>query len=109
MADEYVTRELFDITIQNVKEKAEMDKELLNARIDTLQAVMEKNFALLDEKLEHVTDTLTVAYSGHDRRLDDFDKRIDDIMKSQSLWFTVFGIIFAVATIIVPVLQNFLK
>ena len=102
MADEYVTRELFDITIQNVKEKAEMDKELLNARIDTLQAVMEKNFALLDEKLEHVTDTLTVAYAGH-------DKRIDDIMKSQSLWFTVFGIIFAIATIVVPVLQNFLK
>ena len=79
-----------------------MDNELTNARIDKLQIAMEKNFALLDEKLEHVTDTLTVAFNS-------LDKRIDDVRQSQNLWFTVFGIIFAVVPIAVVIVQSVLK
>ena len=113
---EYVTRELFDLQIKHIEERANLDRELTNERMDKLQAVMEKNFAtvngridVIEEKLEHVTDTLTVAINGVDKRIDDLDKRIDDIHQSQTLWFTVFGILIAVVPIAVAVVQSFLK
>ena len=99
---EYVPRELFDMQIENIKERINSDKELNNERMEKLHAVMEKNFALLDEKIEHVTDTLTTAING-------LDKRIDDMHQSQTLWFTVFGILVAVVPIAVAVVQSFIK
>ncbi len=115
LATDYVPRELFDIHLQNIRERASSEKELTDERFEKLQAIMEKNLAeykvmikevngridVLDEKLEHVTDTLTVAISG-------LNERIDDIHQSQTLWFTLFGILIAVVPIAVAVVQNFI-
>ena len=93
---EYVPRDLFDIHLQNIRDRENSDKELNEERFDKLQTIMEKNFALLNEKLEHVTDTLTVA-------INDTNTRIDDIHASQNKWFTVFGILFTAAAVITPI------
>ena len=61
---EYVPRELFDIHLQSIRERANSDKELGDERLEKFQAVMEKNFAtlqgqinVLSEKIDHVSNT----------------------------------------------------
>ena len=135
---EYVPRELFDVHLQNIRDRANSDKELSDEKFDKLQMILEKNLAeyktlmernsaeframveknsaefktmiaevngridVLDEKLEHTTDTLTVAIGG-------LEKRMDDMQQSMSLWLTVFGILAAVVPIAVAVVQGFMK
>ena len=133
LATDYVPRELFDIHLQNIRERASSEKELTDERFEKLQAIMEKNLAEykvmmkevngridvldekiehmaknLDEKIEHVTDTLTVAINGLGERMDGLEKRIDDVHQSQALWFTLFGVLVAVVPIAVAVVQSFI-
>ena len=123
----YVPRELFDVHIQGIKERADSDKELTSEKIDKLQAVIEKNFAelnssiirldekfqgqinVLNEKIDHTVDTLTVAIDGTNTRIDGLEKRIDDLHNSHNKWFTVFSVIFGVTAIAVAVIQVFTK
>ena len=102
-------------------------KELTSEKIDKLQAIIEKNFvelnssiirldekfqgqiSVLNEKIEHAVDTLTVAINGTNTRIDGLEKRIDDLHNSHNKWFTVFSVIFGVTAIAVAVIQVFTK
>ena len=94
----------------------EADKKLTDEKFEKFQMILEKNLAeyktmiievngridVLSEKLEHTTDSLTIAIL-------DLDKRIDDIRQTQNLWFSIFGIIATVVPIAVVVIQSFAK
>ncbi|MBQ7069495.1 MAG: hypothetical protein IJM82_10065 [Synergistaceae bacterium] len=122
-ASEFVTRELFDTQIQSIKDKIEADKKLTDEKFEKFQMILEKNLAeyktmiievngridVLSEKLEHTTDSLTIAILDLDKRIDTMDKRIDDIRQTQNLWFSIFGIIATVVPIAVVVIQSFAK
>ena len=96
---EYVPRELFDMHLQSIRERANSDKEISDEKFDKFQMILEKNLAeyktmitevngridVLEEKLEHTTDTLTVAINGVNSRIDSLEKRIDDVHQSLSL------------------------
>ena len=119
---EYVPRELFEIHLQSIRERANSDKELGDERLEKFQAVMEKNFAtlqgqinVLSEKIDHVADTLNekiervestinkridgleetigVAIQGTHERIDGLEKRIDDQKHYMNVWFAVLAAI----------------
>ena len=91
---EYVPRELFEIHLQSIRERANSDKELGDERLEKFQAVMEKNFATLqgqinvlsekidrvsnttNEKIDHVSDTLNEKI---DRVADTLSTKIDRV------------------------------
>ena len=101
----------------------EADKKLTDEKFEKFQMILEKNLAeyktmiievngridVLSEKLEHTTDSLTIAILDLDKRIDTMDKRIDDIRQTQNLWFSIFGIIATVVPIAVVVIQSFAK
>ena len=132
LENEYVPQNIFDLHIQNIKERATSDRELFDERFEKLQAIMEKNLSeykaiaseingkievlnekiennkvYFDEKIEHVTDTLTVAINDTNTRIDDTNKRIDDMNASQNKWFMLFGILMTVVPIAVAIIQSF--
>ena len=120
---EYVPRELFDMHLQSIRERANSDKEISDEKFDKFQMILEKNLAeyktmitevngridVLEEKLEHTTDTLTVAINGVNSRIDSLEKRIDDVHQSLSLWLGIMGFLIAVVPIAVAVVQSFIK
>ena len=114
VVSEFVPKELFDIHIQNIRDKAASDEKftdarfqalekLLDERFNRLQAVVEKNLAehkavaaktegridTLNERIEHAIDTLSIAISNNNQRLDDLR---DEIAKKQSFSFAKWGI-----------------
>ena len=99
---EYVQQREFDIYIQNIKERADIDRELTAARFDKFEAVMEQKIADLKGEI----NSISTAIEG---LLD----RFDDMKDYQNKWFTVFGILFTAAAIIAPVavalIQKFVK
>ena len=78
-------------------------------KIDQLAIEVNGRIDVLSEKLEHTTDSLTIAILDLDKRIDTMDKRIDDIRQTQNLWFSIFGIIATVVPIAVVVIQSFAK
>ena len=100
MVIDYVPQREFDIYIQNIKERADSDKELTAERFDKFQAVMEKNFSEMKAEIKRVEDTVSVAVMG-------LSDRFDDMKDYQNKWFTVFGILFTVITVAFSVVAFF--
>ena len=115
---EYVPKNLFELHIQNLRDKSSSDEKLnderiksverlLSERIDTIIALMEKNLAeyktaatktdgkidVISAKLEHAIDSLTIAINGNEKRLDDFKQ---DIQEKQSHYFARWSIFTAI-------------
>ena len=130
---EYVPKNLFELHIQNLRDKSSSDEKLnderiksverlLSERIDTIIALMEKNLAeyktaatktdgkidVISAKLEHAIDSLTIAINGNEKRLDDFKQ---DIQEKQSHYFarwSIFTAIFVGAVqVIISVILHF--
>lgn len=109
---EYVPRELFDIHLQSIRDRANSDKEVSDERLEKFQAVMEKNFAtlqgqinVLSEKIDHVADTLGVAIDGTNNRIDNVEKRIDDLHHSHNIWFAILGFFAAAVPVAIAIVQ----
>ena len=110
----FVPKSLFELHIQNLRDKTTSDEKLNNERIksvermiderlDTILALMEKNLAeykaaaaktdgkvdVIAAKLEHTIDSLTIAINSNEKRLDDFKQ---DIQEKQSGFFARWGI-----------------
>ena len=113
METAYVSREVFEE--RDEKNQAVIEKNLsdirseikaldtkLGAKMDVLNARMD----ILDLKIDKVEGNLSTAIEG---LLDRFDEMRD----YQNKWFTVFGILFAAASIIVPIvvalIQHYVK
>ena len=114
---EYVPQREFDIYIQNIKERADSDKELTAERLDRFEAVIDKKLSemkneinavniTLNTKIDNVEDRLSTAVAG-------VIDRLDDMKDYQNKCFTLFGILFTAAAIIAPVavalIQKFVK
>ena len=104
---EYVPQREFDIYIQNIRERADSDKELTAERFDKFEAVVDKKISelsgevkRLDVKIDKVEDFLSTAIAG-------VVDRLDDIKEYQNKWFTVFGILFTVITVAFSVVAFF--
>lgn len=115
---EYVPKNLFELHIQNLRDKSSSDEKLnderiksveklLSERIDTIIALIEKNLAeykaaatktdgkidVITAKLEHAVDSLTIAINANEKRLDDFKQ---DIQEKQSHYFSRWSIFTAI-------------
>ena len=80
--------------------RTELKSEIgdVQAEISKIRAEQANMKLYFEEKIEHVTDTLTVAIT-------DLDKRIDDMHQNHNKWFTVFGVLFAGLSIVLAVMQ----
>ena len=129
---EYVTKEVFDETIQRIESKIDYQREITDSRFEKMLAIMEKNSAelkleiknldmkidagldslnmkidtglkILDMKIDKLDDTLSISIMGTNERIDSLEKRFEDMKEFQNKWFTVFGILFSVAAVVAPV------
>ncbi|MBR1486527.1 MAG: DUF1640 domain-containing protein [Synergistaceae bacterium] len=125
---EYVSQKIFDLQIGNIKYRLDTERERVNDRLEKNQAVADKNMAEVKEMFSEIRSEINsvrsemraeirelrseikgeikVLYTeikATDNRIDGLEKRFDDMKESQNKWFTVFGILFTVATIIAPV------
>lgn len=66
----------------------------------------------VDKKVDYIDGKLTVLINSTNDRITGLEKRFDDMKEYQNKWFTVFGILFAVAAIVAPlataVVQHFM-
>lgn len=111
---DYVPKDVFELHIQSLREKSTSDEKLNDARIktverlldermDTMLALMEKYLAdyravsaktdgkidVINAKLEHAVDSLTIAINGNEKRLEDFKQ---EFQAKQSSSFARWGI-----------------
>ena len=117
METEYVSQKIFDLQLDNIKYRAETDRERVDNRLEKNQAVIDKNMAevkamfaelraeirVLDKKIDNVDEKLTASNQATNEKISGIEKRFDDLKESQNKWFTVFGILFTAAAIIAPV------
>lgn len=121
---EYVPQNIFDLHIQNLRERAISEKELSDEKFDKFQAIIEKNLAeykiligdlkselkadiasvknelsntngridMLEEKIDHLTDSLVIMNDNTNQRIDDSKTKT--------------GIYIAVGAVVVAVLQT---
>ena len=129
VANDFITREVFEAYIQGINSRLEADEKLDDMRIKKIEAIMDKNMAdingaikllsehtaqgfnlmnerlnttnerihhvekLFDEKLEHVTDKLTVAINNLDNRITDMK---EDLKHEQNKSIAKLGIAIAI-------------
>ena len=109
----YVQQREFDIYIQNIKERADSDKELTAARFDKFEAVMDKKISNIEKEVAEVRSDLKVIDEKLSMAIAGLVDRFDDMKEHQNKWFTLFGILFTAAAIIAPVavalIQKFVK
>lgn len=91
------------------RDEYEANNRLIDEKFNRVLTVIEKNFELTNEKIEHVVDTFTVAINGTNNRIDSLEKRFDDMRQTMSLWFTVFGLLVVAVPIAVAVVQAFVN
>ena len=99
----YVQQREFDIYIQNIKERADSDKELTAARFDKFEAVMDKKISNIEKEVAEVRSDLKVIDEKLSMAIAGLVDRFDDMKEHQNKWFTLFGILFTATPIITPV------
>ncbi|MBQ7196502.1 MAG: hypothetical protein IJS40_03740 [Synergistaceae bacterium] len=125
---EYVSQKIFDLQLDNLKYRANTERERIDDRLEKNQAVVDKNmaevkamFTELRAEIHSVRDelrseikevrnelkgdikVLSVEIKSTNERITGLEKRFDDMKEYQNKWFAVFGILFTVATIVAPV------
>lgn len=114
LTPEYITKGELEMRMGFSDQKTEIlissMKEVLDERLDKMQAIVEKNLA------EHRAITSEIRtdireMQGENRllstRLDGLEKRIDDMNANQSKWFTLLGVLVAAVPIAIAIIQNF--
>ena len=99
----YVQQREFDIYIQNIKERADSDKELTAARFDKFEAVLDKKISNIEKEVAEVRGDLKAIDEKLSTAIAGLVDRFDDMKEHQNKWFTLFGILFTAAAIIAPV------
>ena len=115
LTPEYITKGELEMRMGFSDQKTEIlissMKEVLDERLDKMQAIVEKNLA------EHRAITSEIRtdireMQGENRllstRLDGLEKRIDDMNANQSKWFTLLGVLVAAVPIAIAIIQNFM-
>ena len=118
---EYVSQKIFDLQLDNLKYRANTERERIDDRLEKNQAVVDKNMAevkamftelrseirnLRSELTSEINSTrseLSLEIKATNERITGLEKRFDDMKEYQNKWFAVFGILFTVATIVAPV------
>ena len=110
LENEYVSQKIFDLHLRNMRERANFDKEITDERLDKFQAIMEKNFAEIRAEINDIRGEINEVRSDIksdikvlNTEIRAMNDRFDDMKESQNKWFTVFGILFTVETIVAPV------
>ena len=68
-----------------------------------------KNISDIKDDMRELRDWKTevmLLIQKQDSRIDAMEKRFDDMNQSQNKWFTVFGLLFALAPLVAVLLQN---
>ena len=114
---EYVSQKIFDLQLDNLKFQTNSESESVDNKLEKNQAIADKNMAevkamfaeiraeikSVDKKVDYIDGKLTVLINSTNDRITGLEKRFDDMKEYQNKWFTVFGILFAVAAIVAPV------
>ena len=120
MEVEYVPQKVFDLQIDDIKYRTNMERERIDDRLDKFEAVIGKNFAdmktMLSDFRVEMKDikgeikevrgeikALDKKIDGVNKRVDGLEKRFDDMKEYQNKWFSLFGILFTAAAILAPV------
>ena len=87
-------------------------KEVLNERIDKMQAIMEKNVSNMKAEISDVRSDVKVLSSqvnSIEKQIDGINRHIDDMHQSQTKWFTLLGVLVAIVPIAIVIVQSFTK
>ena len=109
---EFVRKDTFDAHMHRLTRMEhrmdEMGQDINSLKEDVSE--IKSDIRVLNERLDHAVDTLTVAINRVDVRIDDMSKsidtRLDDMHKAQSHNLALWGLVVAVA---VPVIQLILQ
>ena len=104
---EYVPQREFDIYIQNIKERADSDKELTAARFDKFEAVMDKKISNMEKEVSAVRGEVKALDEKLSTAIEGLIDRFDDMKDYQNKWFTVFGVLFGALTVAFTVIAFF--
>ena len=113
---EYVTRSDLDLRMNFRDKNTEIIissvKEVLNERIDKMQAIIEKNVSNIKAEISDVRSDVKVLSSqvnSVEKQIDGINRRIDDMHQSQTKWFTLLGVLIAIVPIAIAIIQSFTK
>ena len=130
---EFVSKSLFELQIQNLRDKSTSDEKLnderiksverlVDERLDAMLAIMEKNLAeykaasartdgkidVISAKLEHAIDSLTIAINSNEKRLDDFKQDIQEKQSSSfARWSILTAILVGAVQVVISVILHF--
>ena len=116
---EYVPREVFNVHLQSIAEKNELER-----KIDVLDAKFTRNFDALNSKIDKVEATLNdkldktkIELQGQinvlaeridgveaklTAKIEGLDKSIESLDKNQNKWFAIFGLALTFITVAIP-------
>ena len=118
---EYVSQKIFDLQLDNIKYRADTEKERVDDKLEKNQAVIDKNMAEVKAMFSEIHSEIKNIRSEFRSEINSVrselksdirvlytelkatNERFDDLKESQNKWFTVFGILFTAAAIIAPV------
>ena len=114
---EYVSQKIFDIQIDNLKHRMNIERERVDDRLERNQAVADKNMAEVKAMFAEIRSEINSFRSEMRAEISDIrgeikilhteikatNDRFDDMKEYQNKWFTVFGILFTAAAIVAPV------
>ncbi|MBQ9566238.1 MAG: hypothetical protein IJU98_11695 [Synergistaceae bacterium] len=99
---EFVRKDTLDAHMKRIETLISLNMAEQKAMNERLEGKVK----VLEERLDHAVDTLTVAINRNDVRMDGFEKRLDDMKHSQKIWFTLLSILVAVVPIAVALIQS---
>lgn len=113
---EYITKGELDMRMGFSDQRTELlvtsMKEVLNERVDKMQAIVERNLAehrVIASEIRSEINELKGENRVITARLDSVEKRIDDMHASQSKWFTLFGVLITGVPIVIALIQHFMR
>jgi len=111
---EYVSQKIFDLQLDNLKNRSDLERERVDDRLEKNQAIADKNMAEVKAMFAEIRAEINEV-RGDVKELRSevrgLEKRFDDMKEYQNKWFTVFGILFAaaiVAPVATAVVQHFM-
>ena len=118
---EYVPQKIFDLQLEDIKFRANLERERTDNRLDKNQAVIDKNMAevksmfveiraeirILDKKIDNVDEKLTASIQNTNDKISGLEKRFEDMKDYQNKWFVVFGVLLGALTLAFSVIAFF--
>ena len=110
---DYVPQRICDMYMRSLEERMDYEKSIMDEKFERFQAVVERSLTEIKASVNDVradvrvlSERLDEKFNSLSTRIDGLEKRIDDPHHSNNKWLAVFGVLFAAAAVVAPVVAN---